>query len=348
MASRRAGGLVGRVARRDLGGRRAVGGDRLVHSAPLAQLPGVSPHGALWPLRSWDYAWYEQIAFHGYPIHVGRAYAFFPLWPGLLAIGSQLLPLAAVAAALSVAGSLAAFVGIARLNPWADANRTALALICLPGSFALAVWYPDGLALAASVWACLLARGGRWPAAAALAAAAGALRPDGYLLVIPLVWLARRERTRLPLLLALSPLAGAAASIGYLCARSGTPFAFTRAQSFCHRDGPAELIRELGRIPTTQHQHAIEVGIAAIAVALCVLLWRRGRFAYPWALYSSAIVALSLASGSLLSMGRHMVEAFPLAWLASSEPAIRRRRWLAPAGLAANALLAVALVRYFP
>src|SRR5262249_42454425 len=39
----------------------------LIASGPHHGMPGVVREGALWPLRSWDVAWYERIARSGYP-----------------------------------------------------------------------------------------------------------------------------------------------------------------------------------------------------------------------------------------------------------------------------------------
>src|SRR3954447_13388081 len=64
-------------------------------------MPGVVREGPLWPLRSWDFAWYERIAEHGYPAgRTGREDAFFPLWPALL---WALRPLGTLVAAALVA-----------------------------------------------------------------------------------------------------------------------------------------------------------------------------------------------------------------------------------------------------
>ncbi|MGB2875867.1 MAG: hypothetical protein WBB76_10390, partial [Gaiellaceae bacterium] len=42
------------------------------------------PHTPLFPFFSWDFGWYEDIAYHGYSAIADRRYAFFPLWPWLL------------------------------------------------------------------------------------------------------------------------------------------------------------------------------------------------------------------------------------------------------------------------
>src|SRR5262249_57334310 len=85
-------------------------------------MPGVVRDGPLWPLRSWDFAWYERIAEHGYPAgRTGREDAFVPLWPALLA---TLKPLGASAAAAVVAVPASA-PAVLRVAPPAPPPRPA-------------------------------------------------------------------------------------------------------------------------------------------------------------------------------------------------------------------------------
>ena len=158
-------------------------------------MPGTVRDGLLWPLRSWDFAWYERLASGGYPEGiVRRQHAFFPLWPLLLSLG----PPVVIGGVVMVVASAAAFLGVAALNPSGDARTTAIALACMPGSFALALLYPDALALACAVWACVLVANPRagpvaLGGAVVLGAATAAARPNGLLVAIPLAWLAYRH-----------------------------------------------------------------------------------------------------------------------------------------------------------
>jgi hypothetical protein len=122
----------------------------------LRSQPGWILHDGLWPLYAWDYNWYVNIARNGYPDGLGgRQYAFFPLWPLALSwVGVHWEPV--LAAALAWGASLVAFLGVAAGRTGSPLT-SALALACWPGSFALAIAYPDGLALAAAAWAAALA-----------------------------------------------------------------------------------------------------------------------------------------------------------------------------------------------
>jgi hypothetical protein len=306
----------------------------LIPSGAHHGMPGVVREGPLWPLRSWDAAWYRLIAQHGYPAgRVTRADAFFPLLPALLwllsPLGSSL-----AGAVIAVPASAAAFLGVARLAP--RGRRAVVALACLPGSFALALLYPDGLALAAAAWACVLAR--RRPLAAGLLACVAALaRPSGFLVAIPLVFLAR-GRGRLAAAL---PVAAAAAFHVYLWRRTGDRLAFVHAQREWGRGHLSGLVTSLRDVPSTHHVQSLAE--AAMAVLLVWLCWRLLRTQLlPWGVYCAAVLALSLGSGSYQSIGRQALLAFPLAWSAA-DAARGRERLAVVLGIAANAALIAAL-----
>jgi hypothetical protein len=127
-----------------------------------AGVPGTT----LFPFFSWDFGWYNALAQHGYPPVADRFYAFFPLWPWLLRASGS-VPDWQLAGVLTVVASGLAFLGIAAGSPAGRPVQAALALACWPGSFALLLAYPDGLALASAAWAAALVMRGR-PRAAGL------------------------------------------------------------------------------------------------------------------------------------------------------------------------------------
>ena len=144
-----------------------------------------------------------------------------------------------VGGALAWAASLAAFFGVSNGLPRSPL-RSALALACWPGSFALALAYPDALALAAAAWAAAFALRGKPLAAGALGAVAALARPNGVLIALPLAWLARGKGPRGWLGAAL-PVAAAAGVEAYFWARSDRATAFFDAQKLWGRDGPRNL-----------------------------------------------------------------------------------------------------------
>lgn len=318
----------------------------LIPSGPAEKgMPGVTRIGPLWPLRSWDFARYARIAVEGYPAgEVVRENAFFPLWPGVLAAGRPLVHMSVVGGLVAWAAAAAAFVGVAVLNPDGGARRTAVALALMPGSFSLALAYPDSLALAAAVWACVLAVRGPPLAAVPLALLPALARPNGFLLAIPLFLIARRRGSRAGLVAAAAPLLGSAAVHLFLWARTDDPLAFTHAQRYWDRGGPWMLPWSLVRVLWTGHlQTVAEAAVAALVVWLCVLLFRRGPSLRPWAWYAAAVLALSLGSGSFQSIPRQSLFAFPLVWMAAARPGWLADRRVIAGAVAVNAGLILAL-----
>ena len=315
----------------------------LIASEPATGMPGVVRDGLLWPLRSWDAAWYGRIARAGYPDDGGREWAFFPLWPLLLRLG----PDSVVGGALAVLASAAAFAGVIAAREPAEpaaARRTAVALAALPGSFALLLLYPDALALACAAWSTVAVRRGArgQAAAAALAAAAAFLRPNGFLIALPLAWLAWRHGGRGRLLAAAAPLAALAVWLGYGEAATGG-FAFGEAQSAWGRGhGPWHLATQLADVASTGHvQTLVEAAIAVLALGLLIAL-RAQRQGVGWVVFAAAVLLVSLGSGSFQSIGRQALYAFPLVWAAADARALRDRRAVA-LGVAANVGLIAAL-----
>lgn len=314
---------------------------------------GDRPQGFLWPLFSWDYDLYRYVSVHGYIPGDTPAYAFFPLWPLVLAAGGWTL-----AAAVVVGASAAAFLGVAAATQ--NPRRTAVALACWPGSFALALAYPDGLALAAAAWACALALRPSntlllGTAAAALGAVAATARPAGFLVALPLFLLGRR-------LAALAPLVAAAAVHGYFWWRDGEPGAFLRAQSHWGREGIEPLllvgVLVLAALLWRRRLPLYAIGVAAMAAAAGSLqtrveALRLGLVALPalsllrdrvWIAFSAAVLALSLGSGSIQSLGRQSLLAFPLVWAVAG----RAPRLLLVLGALANGALLLLLPEFAP
>jgi hypothetical protein len=339
--------------------------------------------GFLWPLWSWDFDLYRFVAHHGYTQgHVDPTYAFFPLWPALLWAARPLSDWV-VPELVVVAATLAAFVGVARAAPRGDRRVIALTLACWPGSFVLALAYPDALALACGAWSCVLAVRGRPFAAGALALVAAVARPPAFLLAIPLAAVAR------PRWVAAAPIAGAVAVHAYFWARSDSPFAFARAQSNWHRGTasfghwwdrlsdepllfvaaaalvvvlvvglmrlrgaswlvPYALLVPLVVLAASTSATAVQVAQAAIVLPIAGLLWTLGRGYRIWAAFASAVLALSLLSGSVQSFGRQALFAFPLLWVPANGPAWLRARPVALLALAANVALCLTVTHWAP
>jgi len=91
---------------------------------------------------------------------------------------------------------------------------------------------------------------------------------------------------------------------------------------------------------------ARDLAFGALGAVLLVRLWRsEGGLRSPWVVYSLAVLALPLSSGSIVSLGRFAVLAFPLAWPAADWLLADRRRvpWAAAAAVLLTALLVAQL-----
>jgi hypothetical protein len=158
------------------------------------------------PAARWDSSWYLVIAHYGYRPDLGaftapRA-AFFPLYPlGLRAVSWLGTPPVLAGVLLSTLALALALYGIHRLTTLEfrdgalalagttrarEVARLAVLLTAFaPMAFFLSAVYSESLFLALSVGVFWSARRGRWAAAGALCALAGATRSAGILLVVP-------------------------------------------------------------------------------------------------------------------------------------------------------------------
>ena len=261
--------------------------------------PGWLEHKGLWPLFAWDFNWYDFIGNAGYPGgRVDRQYAFFPLWPLVLHWAGPHWHVV-VGGALAWLASLAAFFGLSNGLP-RSSLRSALALACWPGSFALALAYPDGIAFAAAAWAAAFALRGKPLAAGGLGAIAALARPNGVLIAIPLAWLARGKGPRGWLGAAL-PVAAAAGVEAYFWARSDDATAFFDAQKLWGRGGPSGLGKWADHVRDVLENHALAIALlAVVAVAVLYFAWRRfGVWATAVGAYACAVPLLLVATKSL-------------------------------------------------
>jgi hypothetical protein len=318
------------------------------------EVPGAPAAGTFGrPLLGWDFNWYLAIAQAGYtPDEVRPEYAFYPLLPaifdGLDALGD---PRTLALLVLVPVTSAAAFLGVVATNPSGHRRRTAIALACLPGSFALLLPYTDALTVAAAAWACVACAHGRPGAAGVLGAVAAAARPTGFLVVLPLVLLARRRDERTRWLAPVLPLVSLAGVQVFFWLRSGDPLAYRRAAELWQRPDPLNLANSVGAaIRGAPHLagNTVNWAIALFLVALLVRLWRMGPEYRPWAVYAAATLAVPIASGQIVGIGRYALLGFPLVWAAADGVATLRRPAVVALGAAVSALLVVSIGHYQP
>jgi hypothetical protein len=285
------------------------------------------PHhgGPLWPLFTWDFGWYQSVASLGYPHGQGGPfYAFFPLWP-LVLRASGSIPDWAAAFAVVVVASGFAFLGVAASSLSGQARRAAIVLACWPGSFMLLLAYPDVVALAAAAWAAAFVLRGRPYLAGALGTVAAVARPTGFLIAIPLFFVARGTAGRL--VAAGAPVAAAAAVHIYFWQRSGDPRAFIHAQQLplWQRNGPSRLSKWPGHIAHAFDVHAVVLiagGLVALVAVVLVARW--------WSRWYAAALAYASIVGALLLGAQTTQTVIQSAVLAAAVPAVGLLWWLGP------------------
>jgi hypothetical protein len=182
----------------------------LIRSNALTEnLP--SPHGLHYALlgiwERFDTLWFLRIAEHGYDRPM--AVIFYPLYPAAIRLVSALVPGLAAALLVSTVATFFLFWGVLCLAgelSEAGTLRTLILLCVWPTSFVLFAGYADSLTIALAVWAVIFGREARWEAATACGLLAGAARPTGALVFIPLLVMALHSRQAKSLVVALTPL----------------------------------------------------------------------------------------------------------------------------------------------
>jgi len=149
------------------------------------------------PLRLWDGLWYKLIAEEGYGEHVNTYPAFWPLFPWLMRLGSDITGVATETAGWVIANAsfLVALTLLYRLVALdfdrTIARRTVVALAVFPTSLFFSAVYTESLFLLLAVGALYAARRGVWFTAGALGLLAALTRSQGIFLLLPfavLLW----------------------------------------------------------------------------------------------------------------------------------------------------------------
>ncbi|MEU7282030.1 hypothetical protein AB0A69_25125 [Streptomyces sp. NPDC045431] len=297
---------------------------------------GRSPRALL--AGSWDSDWYLRIAAHGY----GRTLywpdgavqsdlAFFPLYPGLVRAVTAVLPVAGGTAGLLVSWTAAgaAAWGIFRIGERLYGRSVATALVglwgLLPHSIVLSMAYTEPVMTAFAAWSLYAVLTRRWLWAGALAALAGAARPNGVAVaaavVVTAAWaLVRDARNRTDWRVwagaALAP-AGWAGYVLWVGARRGDPLGgyFAVQAGWTSRfDFGAGTLRFVRTVVTRPMDLGFTMALALTAVAVVLFaLFLLDRPPLPLVVYTAVLVVIAVGgSGFFESKPRFLLPAFPL------------------------------------
>lgn len=334
----------------------------------------------------WDAGWYSRIVREGYPPTFNPArpsqIAFFPALPLLVRGGSVLMDFTWLLAAVIIVTSaffwaLTYVYRLGREVLAADQARTALLLLVFyPFAVAYSAILTESIFLLAAAGAFYHFRRSELVKAGAFGLLAGLVRPNGFLLCVPLGLIAvlplltregtpvRDEQSRIrwgSLLAHLGtaglPVVGMLMFAAYLYTVTGDGFAWMKAQQGWGRGytvgiGVAaeriELIRIQG-LGAYFHYYPIEIFEAAAAFFGLAAVWPiTRRFGLPYGVFVAMAILPPLITMGSISLGRYTAPLFPIfLWLGAAIPAERRPYWLA-AFATGQALVAVLFYTWRP
>lgn len=337
----------------------------------------------------WDAGWYAGIANVWYhadrqfdPTHA-NSIAFFPGLPMLMrvvrhTINVNLWIAGIVVVLVSFLLALVCLYRLAREDMPADQARAALLFLAFyPFAVCYSAVLTESVFLLTASGSFLYFRRNQLVKAALFALATGIVRPNGFLLCVPLGLLAvmpfARSRGWLPgergtesqawgplvvkLAVAALPVASMACYAAYVYSLTGDPFAWAKAQQAWGRQTAlivdvvnqrSDLIATSG-LASYPGQYPIELMEGAAALFGLIAVWpiiRRFGLAYG-AFVAMAIVPPLITMGAV-SLGRYTAPLFPIfLWLGATVPERRRSYWIG-AFAAGQALIAVLFYTWRP
>ena len=320
--------------------------------APVAELrqPAETALREL-PTR-WDAGWYVSIASRGY-VYRGTGeirnhnVAFFPAYPLAVSAVARALRVPRTSGAwgwvgvvLSLLAFAAAAVFVYRLaSPYGPetASLTVTLVAAYPFALFFGAVYTESfflLGCAAALWCATQGQAGR---AFLWGLFTGLVRPNGFLLAIPLIalwWTSSRAdaapRSRFAWIAAAGPPLGHGLYAAYLWSLSGDPFLWVSAQKGWGRayfgiTGAAvevlSSIWQLGPVGfiTSRPYDALNATAGLFAISLVIPILR--RYGLAMALFVAVNLVPPIMVGGLISLGRFTSVLFPLhLWLATSTP----------------------------
>jgi hypothetical protein len=323
----------------------------------------------------WDSFWFIRIAHHGYDVAAG-APAFYPLYPGLVAVagricgghyvlGGLLVSLAAAAGAFVLLELLADHLAGAP-----TARRSVLYLAVFPMSLFLQAVYSESVFLLVAIAAFLAAERRAWLVAGLLCGLALLTRPTGVAVLVGLLVLAAQSRRARDAAAVLVPAALVFCLYPVVLILSGrSALAFLHVERFWYRRtsllGPVDAVRATVTAArqltegTATHTYGPHVGadhfaalnleaafFFVVAVVLGVVAWR--SFGAAYGLMALIPVCAPLFTPAvdqpLLSMPRFTLVAFPI-FIALGRVAASSRAQAAVVGVSAI-LLGVATTQW--
>jgi Gpi18-like mannosyltransferase len=242
--------------------------------------------------------------------------AFFPLFPLLMRVaGPDRFPLAGVILSNAAFAVALLLLGIIAGE---DGGRAMFYLAFFPTSYFLSLPVTEALFLALALSATLFGLRGRWLGAGVMGGLATATRVTGILLLplLVILFLQRNAQPRRRMAwLALVPC-GLLAFMAHLYRVTGDALAFVHAEASWGRTFSwRPIAAQLHTVSQPWNFVVLNAAVALLVIVAGLHLLVRREWAF--AVYTLGAALLPLSSGSLQSMARYAVAAFPLfLWLA--------------------------------
>ena len=337
----------------------------------------------------WDAGWYAGIAntwyhadHHFNPMRA-NSIAFFPGLPILMrvvrhTINVNLWIAGIIVVLLAFLFGLVCLYRLAREDMPADQARAALLFLAFyPFAVCYSAVLTESLFLLTACASFLYFRRNQLLKAAVFALATGIVRPNGFLLCVPLGLLAvvpfARSRGWLPgdrgaespawtplvakLAVAALPVVSMACYAAYVYSLTGDPFAWAKAQQAWGRQSAlivdvvsqrSDLIATSG-LAAYPGQYPIELMEGAAAVFGLAAVWPiTRRFGLAYGVFVAMAILPPLVTMGAVSLGRYTAPLFPIfLWLGAAVPERRRPYWIG-AFAAGQALVAVLFYTWRP
>jgi hypothetical protein len=315
----------------------------------------------------WDAGWYLGIARLGYSWNPESTHqqnvAFFPAYPLMMRVvgqlfGGSMTETAVAGVLISTVAFVWALVVLYRLtrdrpvHGTADQAHAAILLLAVyPFSVFYGAVYTESLFLLAAVSAFWHVTHNRWLRVGAWGLFAGLLRPNGFLLCVPLALMAlprsrtsdaARRDTRLgrvvPLAAACAPVAGVLVFSAFVYTLTGNPFQWAEIQSTWGRSfsglewitSPLDYMMRYGVLTYVKDAPADTLNLAAALFVLAVMVPVTRTLGLAYGSFVVLTLIIPLTRGGVLSIGRISSTLFPIfIWLALRVPQTRRGLWVA-------------------
>lgn len=307
----------------------------------------------------WDAGWYHTIAGNGYfverpfdPLHQSSI-AFFPGLPLLMRFVRALLNVnlwtaGIIVVCVAFVWALAYVYRFAREYMPPDQARAALMFLAFyPFAVCYSAILTESLFLLAAAGCFFHFQKDQLLRAAAFALLAGIVRPNGFLLAVPLGLMAllsfHQTREWRPLLTRLAvcavPVAAMLSYSAYVYQRTGDPFAWAKAQQAWGRTSSAivdiikarsQLIAEDG-VAKYLSDYPREIFEGAATLLGLAAVWPiTRRFGIAYGVFVAMAILPPFITMGPVSLGRYIAPLFPVfLWLGAAVPERRRPYWMA-------------------